>query len=59
MSLIGLLIWLIVLLLVIYVFNLIVNQFQIPPNVKNIIFVVFAIIVLIVLLNKLGLGVHL
>lgn len=51
---ISLLIYLLVLLVVVYVGNLIIAELGLPENIKKIAYVIFAVIVLLMLLQHLG-----
>jgi hypothetical protein len=53
-GLVGLLIWLLVFALVIYVVYLILGMLPIPPTIKQIICLILGVIFLIVLLQQLG-----
>ena len=54
-GLVGLLIWLLVFALVIYVVYLVLGLLPIPPTIKQIVCLILGVIFLIVLLQQLGL----
>lgn len=51
---IGLLVSLLVLVVVIYVFNLIVGMLNLPEQVKQIVYIIFGLIVVLYLLGQVG-----
>jgi len=51
---IGLLIWLLVFLVVIYVAREVINSLGLPDNIRNVVFLILGLIALLVLLGQLG-----
>lgn len=51
---IGFLVFLLVLLVVMYVCNLVIEQLSLPDNIKKVVYLIVGLVFLLILLNQLG-----